>query len=101
MIQLSTDTKLSRNTSFYFNNIEDCKQFLEVFEDHWCNVPWATPKVVKESEVPNNKLLYINDNPKIRAEQNLSWGFGLVSYLDRDLTPGQRAFIDNMIKDKG
>lgn len=83
---------------FYFHNMKDCKDFLYVFEDHFCNVPWKAP-----IELPDNT--YVNSNvrrsmdkpPKKRAEDSLSWGFNLVRRLGIGMTNEQNDFIESMV----
>ncbi len=79
---------------FYFHNMKDCEDFLYVFKDHWCNVPWEEPILIPDDEnIGSNNRKYMDIPPKERAEDNLSWGFSLVKRLGIDLTKEQSNFI--------
>lgn len=97
MIELKAKD-LTFGGTFYFHTIQDCNDFLYVFKDHWCNVPWEKPR-----EVPNDFLIGENqrksmDKPsKERAESNLLWGFSLVKRLNIDLFERQNLFVRGMV----
>ncbi len=82
---------------FYFKDIEDCNTFMHVFKDHWCNVEWEHPIEAKSFSMSAIQKSKMRNDPKERAESNLSWGFNLCKQLNKDLTDTQRSFIDNMI----
>lgn len=96
-IKLTSKNK-ARNEDFYFNNMEDCKIFMKVFKDHWCNVVWEKP--IEVTSVPRDKSTYINDDPKKRAESNLKWGFNSAwaNKTDRELTREQNAFVNTLVQ---
>ena len=97
-IKLTSKNKL-RNETFYFNNIEDCRIFMDVFKDHWCNIIWEKPIEVPDCSIPYEELGFNNKDPKKRAEDNLSWGFNSLwaNPLDGGLNAKQQAFIDEFI----
>lgn len=88
------------NTKFYFHTMDDCEKFLYVFNDHWCNVPWERPVTVSDStELSEYEKSAINENPKLRAERNLSWGWNLARELNTDApNEQQRQFLNNIIE---
>lgn len=102
MIKLEIDYDSYYNKPvFYFRTRDDCNKFLNVFKDHWCNIRWKDPV-----EIPYNTKLSsydektLDEDPKKRAESNLSWGFNLARYYGDDkLKPSQQAFIDKMMKE--
>ena len=79
--------------------MEDCKAFLYVFQNHWCNVHWEKP-IEKESfpEMKEKDYESIQKDPKKRAEADLDWGFSLEKYLGRGTTEAQSAFIAAMVE---
>lgn len=83
------------NTSFYFDNMDDCNKFLYVFKGHMCNVPWNKPEHVDSKSIPPIKII---QNPKQSAENNLSWGFNACRFANISETPEQLGFIENIIK---
>lgn len=83
---------------FYFHNMKDCKDFLYVFEDHFCNVPWKTPIELPDNTYVNSDVRRSMDEPpKKRAEDNLSWGFNLERRLSIGMTNGQNDFVESMM----
>lgn len=86
---------------FYFHNLEDCVEFVEVFKDHWCNVAWKYPV---ESDVfpelTSNQRKLMNKNPKMRAMDNLGWGHNYVKRLGIDLTPQQKSIATEILNAK-
>lgn len=97
MIKL--ETKMEKGSVFYFKTINDCKKFMYVFENHWCNIDWEEPEEVPDDvnmSYYQRKLL--DKDPKDRAESNLNWGFQLLRYLHKDqLTQEQSLFVSNLI----
>ena len=83
---------------FYFYNMRDCEDFLYVFKDHWCNVPWEKP-----IEAPSDTLISFYDRksmdvpPKKRAEDSLFWGFSLVNRLGIGLDDKQISFLNSFV----
>lgn len=75
MIQLTEKINL---THFYFSTMDDCNIFINTFKDHLCTVPWNDPVEIPDDYVPISNYRYIIKNPKVRAEDNLSWGFSLI-----------------------
>lgn len=88
------------NTAFYFNNMADCKIFMDVFVDHWCNVPWANPV---ESDyfygLNSAEKDRMNIDPKQRAEINLSWGFSLTRFFNIGETEAQKRMLSDILKE--
>lgn len=93
MIKLESDYDIP--SVFYFRTLDDCRKFLYVFKDHWCNVKWKTPvEVPDDIKLPEARRDLLDMDPKKRAEANLSWGFnharlhgdgGLTSEQQREL----------------
>lgn len=84
---------------FYFHTMQDCNDFLYVFKDHWCNVPWENPKEVSDDfKISESQRKSMDKPPKERAESNLSWGFSLVKRLGIDLTESQNLFVKGMVE---
>lgn len=83
---------------FYFHTMQDCKDFMYVFKDHWCNVPWNTPvEITSDTYISEDLKREMDKPPKKRAQDNLSWGFNLVERLDIDLTKEQNNFVKSMM----
>ena len=100
MVRLDTDLEKygRQNESFYFHTMQECKEFLYAFQDHWCNVPWKEPVEIPDTTVlPTGKARYMDIPPKTRADENLSWGFSLVRSLGIEDTAKQSQFIEQMI----
>lgn len=84
----------SSNMAFYFHSMEDCKAFMYVFEDHFCNVPWEKPEIVPDDtkiSIDHRRLL--EEDPKAKAERYLSWGFNLTKKHHIGLTSAQNSYI--------
>lgn len=95
---LDEATSLQRNETFYFKDMEDCNRFLEVFEDHFCNVPWKTPEQKTINSIPPIEVqITMNMDPVKRAEKELSWGFNLCKTNNIGETPEQIAFVKDLI----
>ena len=87
-----------QHSKFYFRTMTECEIFMNVFRNHFCNVPWNTPKIIPDtSELSEYDLKYLNRDPKIRAESNLSWGFSLVKFNNIDLNEQQMNFINDFM----
>ena len=83
---------------FYFHTMEDCNKFLYIFRDHWCNVPWKEPiEVPDDYPISARDQEVMDEDPKERAERDLSWGFSLVKRLEIRQTEKQNAFVEEMI----
>lgn len=97
VIKLTSDA-LINNTSFYFKTIEDCKKFKYVFYDHWCNIPWKV-ELVDISSLSEYHLNHLNEDPKIKAEQYLNWGFNFVRFNGlEECTKEQDEFLNSFIE---
>lgn len=95
LIKLETNCANSREV-FYFHNMSDCKDFLYVFKDHWCNVPWKTPiEIPDDTYITSKERVCMDKPPKKRAEDNLSWGFSLVRLLGIELNKNQSTFVSS------
>lgn len=87
------------STSFYFENMKQCKKFIHVFEDHWCNIRWNSPiESDRFSEMDSEDWSSLYESPKKRAEDNLCWGFALEKFLNRGFNNAQKEFVANMNK---
>lgn len=97
MVKLETDTG-HNDAVFYFHNMKDCEEFMKVFENHWCNVPWKDP-IEKENfdEAEDEEIEAMDESPEKRAEDALHWGFSLVKFLHIDINDSQRVFVNSMI----
>lgn len=97
MIELKAKD-LTFGGTFYFHTMQDCNDFLYVFKNHWCNVPWEKPREVpNDFPIGKSQRKSMNEPPKKRAESNLSWGFSLVKRLNIDLSESQNLFVKDMV----
>lgn len=100
MVKLSTAVPVyGRITTFYFRTMQDYEDFIYVFKDHWCNVPWSKP--VEAVDFPemtraDRNCMQKYTTGKDLAEKNLDWGFSLVKTLNIDLTPEQKALAQRI-----
>lgn len=93
------ETIYSNESSFFFYTMRDCKAFLHVFRDHWCNVPWKPPVEAQDfPEMPVSARSAMDKDPVKRAEGSLSWGFSLVKHHRIGATEKQNAFINSLIR---
>ena len=98
MVKLETVRNEERSEIFYFHTMEDCNKFLYTFRDHWCNVPWKEPiEVPDDYPISARDQEVMDEDPKERAERDLSWGFSLVKRLEIRQTEKQNAFVEEMI----
>ena len=82
---------------FYFHDMEDCDDFMYVFKDHWCNVPWKQPvEIPDDTCIDDYDINDMNKPAKERAEDNLSWGFNLVKHLEIGDSKDQLEFARSM-----
>lgn len=81
----------------YFRNEEDANAYLHVFKDHWCNLKWSLPVVVRDSRVPSKYTKYIDTDPKERAEADLSWGFALMERNNMMLSSEQKNLVEELV----
>jgi hypothetical protein len=59
--------------------MEECKKFMRVFSNHWCEIPWADPVELPDGMPLSDKHRnHMNLDPIKRAETNLNWGFRFV-----------------------
>lgn len=94
MVKLETDLE-TRNETMYFKTMEDCKEYLYVFKDHWCNLPFKDPVEIQDSTIIDSKYRnYLDIPPKQRAESDLQWGFNLVNFLGIGVTKEQKEFLE-------
>lgn len=97
MIELKAKD-LTFGGTFYFHTMQDCNDFLCVFKNHWCNVPWEKPREVpNDFPIGKSQRKSMDEPPKKRAESNLSWGFSLVKRLNIDLSERQNLFVKDMV----
>jgi len=96
MIELKAKD-LTFGGTFYFHTMQDCNDFLYVFKDHWCNVPWEKPREVSD-DFPISRIQResMDKPPKKRAGSSLSWGFSLVKRLNIGLSKRQNLFVKGM-----
>ena len=86
--------------AFYFHNMADCRTFLYVFRNHWCNVPWNTPvEAPSWPEMNAHQRRAMDLDPKERAESCLSWGFHFAKRNHIGNTEEQNVFIRSFIRD--
>jgi len=98
MIELKAKD-LTIGGTFYFHTMQDCNDFLYVFKDHWCNVPWEKPREVpNDFPISKNQRKSMDKSPKERAESNLSWGFDHTKWLEIDLNEKQNSFVKSMVE---
>lgn len=84
---------------FYFHTMKDCNDFLYVFSDHWCNVPWESPKEISDDfPILESQRWRMDIPPKKRAEDSLSWGFSLVRRLGIDIDENQNSFVKDIVE---
>lgn len=84
---------------FYFHNMKDCEDFMYVFEDHFCNVPWKQPVEMPDTTpIRFEEKKDMNKPPRERAESNLSWGFNLTHRLGIGLTDEQNDFVKSVME---
>lgn len=81
----------------YFRNEEDANAYLYVFKDHWCNLKWSLPVVVRDSRVPSKYTKYIDMDPKERAEADLSWGFAIMERNNMMLSSEQKNLVEELV----
>lgn len=100
MVKLRTNFGDYRNEStFYFRNMEQCDQFISVFKDHWCNIPWLKPIDLGDNVIiPNYALRMIDIDPKDRAIANLSWGFNMAKVYNIGLSEEQQKALEEMME---
>lgn len=84
---------------FYFHNDSDCDDFIQVFKDHFCNVPWKKTHLIFDLSTYPKERLNMDKDPKERAEENLSWGFVLADDIHGRgyLTEDQRSFVNGIM----
>ena len=100
MVKLEVNNPVYKHEVFYFRTMKECDEFLYVFRDHMCNVPWMKP--VESPDFPemtssDRKYMMSPKSPREKAESNLSWGFSLVQSLDIGLTAEQRGIIRDIM----
>ena len=98
MVKLETNFNDYRNEStFYFRTMDQCSKFLNVFKDHWCNIPWKKPVEISDNtRIPDYALSRLDIDPEQIAISNLSWGFGMTKYYNIDLSKDQKAIVKSM-----
>lgn len=101
MIKLETNaTKYPiMNIAIYFHNMDDCKRFLYVFKNHWCNVRWKEPiEIPDNTKISEYRRKDMDKDPEERAERDLKWGFGFAKMEGTDVTTiEQAAFVERMV----
>lgn len=64
---------------FYFNNIDECNEFINVFIKNKCNVHWGDPVEIPDTtKIKNGERELMNKSPIERAENALNWGFKVI-----------------------
>ena len=83
---------------FYFHNDSDCDDFIHVFKDHFCNIPWKRTQLIFDLGQYAKEKLNMDKNPKTRAEENLSWMFVLADDIHGRgyLTDEQKSFVKEL-----
>lgn len=83
---------------FYFHDMKDCREFMNTFENHWCNIPWKEPiEISDDTYIDSDQRRYMDESPKKRAEDNLLWGFSMEKRLGIGLNNEQNDFVKSMI----
>lgn len=101
MVELRVKRSTGYNSTFHFHTMHDCRKFLKVFEDRLCNVPWERPIIVPDStKLSEYEQNAINEDPEIRAERDLGWGWNLARLLGRDVQNKQQKELINSIMKK-
>ena len=63
---------------FYFHNIDDCNEFMNVFKENLCKVNWVPPREIPDTtKIKNSERVLMDKDPKERAQRALDWGFSL------------------------
>ncbi len=84
---------------WYFSKMKDCKKFLEVFENHWCNVRWNNPiEADSFPEMDSDDWRDLYKKPKKRAKDELEWGFSLEKYMGMQRSKEQEDFVRKMVE---
>lgn len=98
MVELKTKRGIIHPVqTFHFRTMDDCKKFMYVFQDHWCNIPWEDPVEIPDYTKINDDR-YIDADPVARAEDNLSWGFSALRFHNMDtLTGEQQSMLSGMV----
>ena len=87
------------SAAFYFRNRTDCDAFMSVFRNHMCNVPWkSTVESAFFPEASDSQRAAMARDPKVRADENLSWGFSLVRYHGIEDTREQDRFVGSFME---
>ncbi|MCM1295162.1 MAG: hypothetical protein NC311_06445 [Muribaculaceae bacterium] len=100
MVKLEANDPQYKNAVFYFQTMEECKEFLHAFENHMCNVPWMEP--VEATSFPemterDRQYMLNGQSPTKKAERNLSWGFCMEKRLGIGLTSKQKGFVSSLM----
>lgn len=65
---------------FYFHNLDDYKEFMEVFKKNNCNVNWgAINEIPDNTKIKPTERSLMDKSPTERAENALSWGFNMAN----------------------
>lgn len=89
-----------QKAEWYFRDAFDCKEFMATFRDHWCNIVWNPVEIVDTDKLTADQRSSMEEDPKKRAENDLSWGFN--SYMKQHeecnkLTEPQTDFVSKMV----
>lgn len=99
MVKL-TETKYWPHNVLYFHNMRDCKKYLAVFTNHWCNVPWDDPIVIPDNTlITSEQRAAMDKSPRKRAKADLSWGFSMCRSNKIPLTAKQQKILDKCVED--
>lgn len=101
MVKLEVDGRghPTFSSGIYFHTMEDCRKFIHVFKDHWCNIPWKDP--VEADNFPEMTRYHresMDKDPVKRAESDLNWGFSLARSIGIGLTSVQITTVDRMMR---
>lgn len=97
MVKLEVNDKINYEV-LYFHNMKECNEYLYVFNDHWCNVPWKSPvEIPDDADIPYQDRACMDMPPKKRAEADLSWGFSLVKSLEIELNYEQNKVLTALV----
>lgn len=93
MIELKTKQGVIHPVqAFHFRTMDDCKKFMYVFRNHWCNIPWEEPAEIPDYTKINDDQ-YIDVDPVARAMGNLTWGFSALRSHNMDTLTGEQQSV--------
>lgn len=65
---------------FYFNTLDECNEFINVFNENSCNVKWEEPREIPDTtRIKTGERELMRQSPRERAEKALNWGFNIIN----------------------